>query len=134
MWRKIRVYLIGVGLGCVLAWALFLRNRNTKDYLAWTPNERVMAPIRVDGALNKPDNYLCLLQCYDLTSIEMEQLLEKGMVDFSESKPRETPKMYVVKYELEDSRQIRIELQFETDSIATLTQLTVSNENSNCDC
>lgn len=134
MWRKLRVYFIGVGLGCVLAWALFLRNRNTKDYLAWTPNERVMAPLRVDGALQKPDNYVCLLKCNNLTSLDMEQLLEKGMVDFSESKPREIPKMYVVKYELENSREIRVELEFETDSLATLTQLVVLNENPKCDC
>ena len=42
MKRRLRIYGFGLGLGILMAWALFLRGRNTSNYTAWTPNNRIL--------------------------------------------------------------------------------------------
>ncbi len=133
MWRKLRVYFIGVGLGLVLTWALVLRNRNTRDLLAWTPNERIMAPLRVENGFNKPEDYVCLLECYGLTSLDMETLLETGKVNLSESMPRETPKLYRVEADLEDERVFWGMFSL-GESDTSLVDLGVTGQSKNCNC
>jgi hypothetical protein len=133
MWRKLRVYFIGVGLGLILTWALVLRNRNTRDLLAWTPNERIMAPLRADGGFDKPHNYVCLLECYNLSSLDMETLLETGKVNLSESKPRETPKLYRVEADLENDRIMWAMFSLgEADT--ALVDLGLAGTENACDC
>ena len=134
MWRKLRVYFIGVGLGLILTWALFLRNRNSRDLLAWTPNERVMAPLRAEGGFEKPVQYACWLSCASLTSLNMNQLLEQGKVDFSESQPRQEPKIYHVEVMLEDDREMWARFAIASDSSTVLQGIGITNETLNCDC
>ncbi len=134
MWRKLRVYFIGVGLGLILTWALFLRNRNSRDLLAWTPNERVMAPLRADDGYAKPNQYVCWLECAEITSLEMKQLVEKGKVDFGESQPRQEPKIYHVEVLLEDDRELWGKFAIAADSSAALTEIGITNKPLNCNC
>jgi len=134
MARRLRIYLFGVGLGLLLTWALVLRHRNTEDLLAWTPENRVLNALREDTALQKPDQYICLLDCYDLTSLDVEALLNDGAVDFSKSQTKTDPKEYLVQYALTDERVLSAWFAFEADSTHRLTRFYTGEEPQSCPC
>ncbi len=102
MWRRIRIYLFGVVLGSIVVWAMILRNRNVDEYLRWTPGERILEEIRTDSNTVLPANFMCLLDCSELTTLDYKNLINKGSVDFKKSSPRETPRKYVVEYKDND--------------------------------
>lgn len=132
MWRKLRIYLFGVGLGLIVTWALVLRNRNTQELLKWTPENRVMNEIKQDTALVYPRNFECILDCYGLNSLDMERLMEEGDVNFSKSQTRSDPKIYRVEYEDEE---VTIDADFAMgEEQNELKQIRVNGEKKNCAC
>lgn len=133
MWRRIRIYMFGVGLGLILTWALVLRNRNMADLLAWTPSERVLNELRADSTLKNPSNLACFLQCNGVNSLAYEQLFSNGNVLFSESTPRGEHKMYRIETTLENKRVLFADFIFSETQIV-LNDMQVRGENNSCDC
>lgn len=133
MWRRIRIYLFGVGLGLILTWALVLRNRNMADLLAWTPSERVLNELRADSTLKNPSNLVCFLHCNGVNSLDYEQLFSNGNVLFNESTPRGEHKMYRIETKLENKRVLFADFIF-SDTQIELNDMQVRGENNSCDC
>lgn len=132
MWRRIRIYMFGVGLGLVVTWALVLRNRNADEYLMWTPSERILGDIRADSNTVLPDNFNCLLDCIEITSLDYENLTHDGKVNYKRSSPRENPKIYLIEHEVEN-RMIEAVYEF-TETEQRLVKLSVANQPANCEC
>ncbi len=132
MWRRIRVFMFGVGLGLIVTWALVLRNRNTDEYLKWMPNERILEEIRIDSNTVLPPNFDCLLGCLDVTSLDYEQLTLEGRVNFEKSSPRETPKVYLVEHETENGILTAV-YEFTGDE-QHLVELYRDHPSQNCNC
>lgn len=133
MWRRIRIYFIGLILGAILSWALVIRDRNTKELMSWTPNERILADIRNDSNITLPDNFWCLLKCQGFSSIEYNELLINGDVDLSESSPRTYPKIYRIQFDAAQKGTLLID--FELDSInSTITKVSRKEDIKNCNC
>jgi hypothetical protein len=133
MWRRIRIYTFGLGLGLILTWALVLRNRNMAELLAWTPSERVLNELRADSTLKNPLTLACYLQCNRVNSLNYEQLFSDGNVLFSESIPRGEHKMYRIETKLEDKRVLFADFVF-SDTQIVLNDMQVRGENNSCDC
>ena len=131
MWRKLRIYLFGVVLGLILTWALVLRNRNADEFLKWTPGNRVLSEIKNDSSLVYPDDFSCTLDCHNLSSLDWENLLEEGSVNFQESSTRSKPKIYRVEYEDED-RLIKADFSVTEDRQELL--MIQTDEDLKCNC
>jgi len=134
MKRRLRIYGFGMALGLMLAWALFLRGRNTTNYTAWTPNSRILEEIRLDKTLDIPENFWCEMKCVGFSSIEFESLLEDGNVDFSDSQVKTWPRMYRVEFETDDKGTLVLDFSKTEMKHFSIIKVVKKGENIECDC
>ena len=134
MKRRLRIYGFGVGLGLIMAWALFLRGRNTKNYTAWTPNNRILEEIRLDSTLETTDFFWCEMHCLGYSSIDYEALINDGNVMFDESQAKEFPRMYRVQFETEENGTLVIDFIFNENNHRSIDKVSKLGEEINCDC
>ena len=134
MKRRLRIYGFGMALGLMLAWALFLRGRNTKAYTAWTPNNRILEEIRLDSSFQTTDKFWCEMNCVGFSSIEFDKLLNDGEVLFGESQAKTWPRMYRV--ELETDKKGTLVLDFSKTELKHFEVVKVAKkgEEIQCDC
>jgi len=131
--RRLRIYLVGVFLGCLVTWAVLLRKRNMNELFAWTPNGRVLGELRSDTGLIQPGGFWCTMECYGFNSEDYRNLLTDGDVDFSNSDTRVENKKYVISYETEDRGTLRLVFVFD-DEVHRLVEVTKVGETIECDC
>lgn len=132
MKRRLRIYGFGFALGLLVAWAMFLRGRNTKNYTAWTPNNRILEEIRLDKQLDYTDAFWCELKCLGYSSIDLEALVNDGNVAFDESDVESSTKMYRVKLDT-DHGVLVIDYLFHPD-YRSVKQVFVEGKTNNCNC
>ncbi|UTW65016.1 hypothetical protein KFE94_10020 [bacterium SCSIO 12643] len=133
MKRRLRIYGFGLALGTILAWALFLRGRNTKNYTAWTPNNRILEEIRLSD-LEKTDAFWCQMKCYGFSSIEYDALVNDGNVNFRKSQVENWPRMYQVELETEDKGTLIIEYSKTEGKHFEIIRVVKEGSQINCDC
>jgi hypothetical protein len=134
MARRLRIYFIGVGLGLILTWALVLRNRNADELLAWTPKNRILNELKADSNLQYPDEYTCLLKCHELTSLDIENVMNDGEINFKESSTRSEPRIYQIEWEKSSSETVFGEFEFSSDSTHTLLDFGIVGREKDCAC
>jgi hypothetical protein len=134
MKRRLRIYGFGLLLGLVMAWGLFLRGRNTKNYTAWTPNNRILEEIRLDKTVLKTDAFWCEMKCYGFSSIEYDKLVNDGNVDFGKSQVENWPRTYLVELETEDNGTLIIEYSKSIDKHFTILEISKKGAQISCDC
>lgn len=127
--RRLRLYLIGVLMGCVLV--VFFFNDRLSVLTSWLPNERVL--LRLESTFNGSDPLAaCFLECADLDSADLDLLFSEGDVRFDLSETHSEPMNYVVDIRLSD-RLVRFSFEA-ADSTAALTNLEFPNGEVICDC
>lgn len=134
MKRRLRIYGFGLLLGVVMAWALFLRGRNTKNYTAWTPNNRILEEIRLDQTLEKSDMFWCQMKCIGFSSIEYDQLVNDGNVNFGKSQVEKWPRTYQVELETESNGTLIIEYSKTENKHFTIINVSKEGAQVSCDC
>jgi len=93
MGRRIRIYLLGVGLGSIMVYFSLIRGRD-RDLGAWLPSPRVLKQIRQSDLTigTQPD---CFAKCA-LDSNFIKAVLKEGEVDFSKSDKDHIPPQFWV--------------------------------------
>lgn len=134
MLRRLRIYGVGLGLGLLMAWALFLRGRNTRNYTAWTPNNRILEEIRLDTTLVNGTSFWCEIKCLGFTSIDYDVLLNDGNVIFGESQAKTWPRSYKVELETEDKGTLVVVYSKTETKHFEVTSITKKGEDISCDC
>ncbi len=134
MKRRFRIYGFGVLLGLVMAWGLFLRGRNTKNYTSWTPNNRILEEIRLDSTLETSDWFWCEMKCLGFSSIEYEALINDGNVNFNNGQVKTWPRTYEVEYETEDKGTLVIVFSKTETKHFSVLAVKKQGEKVNCDC
>jgi hypothetical protein len=134
MKRRLRIYGFGMVLGLIMAWGLFLRGRNTKNYTSWTPNNRILEEIRLDSTLEPSKVFWCELNCLGFSSIEYDGLLNDGNVLFDESHVKTWPRSYKVEFETEDKGTLIMEYSKTETKHYSILSVDKKGESINCDC
>jgi hypothetical protein len=134
MKRRLRIYGFGVGLGLLMAWALFLRGRNTKNYTMWTPNNRILEEIRTDPYFSTNDFFWCEMKCLGFTSMDFEELLENGNVVFGESQAKSWPRIYRVELETEENGTLVVDFSKTEEKEFSVISVAKKGETDNCEC
>ena len=134
MKRRFRIYGFGLVLGLIMAWGLFLRGRNTKNYTLWTPNNRILEEIRLDSSLVPSPVFWCELKCMGFTSIEYNELLNDGNVIFNESNVKTWPRTYWVEYRTENKGVLRISYSKTETKHYSILSVEKKDETIKCDC
>lgn len=123
-WKRFRYYMIGVTIGLVVSF-FFFRGRGC----AWLPENRVKNEL-VSSIILYSDDIKCQMSCNELTDEDIFKILDDGSVLFSESKPNETPKIYILEGESVKGNKFKMEISIK-DSISQI--LSIGKE-VKCDC
>lgn len=116
--RRFAFYLLGVGLGSVLVWFTLIKGRT--DLPDMWPQGRVRDMFA--RATFQPDSTsACWLQCFGTNPDQLGSFIQTAQVRFGQSKPRETPKLYVLEGALMQ-REVRAGLAIQ-DSLYWLRSL-----------
>lgn len=133
MIRRLRIYGVGLALGLLMAWALFLRGRNTKNYTAWTPNNRILEEIRLDNMVLS-DGFWCEIKCLGFSSIEYDELINNGNVVFGDSYVKTWPRSYKVEFKTESKGTLVIVYDKTESKHFSVKSVTKKGEDIKCDC
>jgi hypothetical protein len=131
--RNLLAYILGIGLGSVLVWALWLRNRDVPSF--W-PEGMVRDKI-VEATLEPNDTNACFLTCLATTDSLVRNAIKKGDVKFSISKTRRKPApVYAIDTKSLSGEKIRwwIESKDSTYNIFKIDDLPGTTKNHICDC
>lgn len=116
--QRIGYYLGGFSMGLIIL-AFFLNGKKTS--CSYGPDSRVLKNINTKN-IHYSQNVLESIKNKTIDSSEIETVLKKGDINFSESNPRQEPcGVYWVEGEINE-KEISILVE-NCDSIATLTQL-----------
>lgn len=127
--RRLRFYILGVLLGCLLVFGIF--NQRLNILTDWLPGNRVLGLIQNSEALYT-EEARCQLACFDLDSTDVENVKSFGSVRFKMSETHGDPKKYVV--DLKSGAQ-KMRMTFSiSDSLATLIKVEMPEKVVICDC
>jgi hypothetical protein len=86
-WRRIKLYMIGFGLGIILCLILF----RGRDLTACTPGRRVTMLISKSKELTADSMLLCKMKCEGISLDDVRSAILQGEVDFGRSQPQKEP-------------------------------------------
>jgi hypothetical protein len=126
-WARFRYYLIGVSLGVVISF-FFFRGRGC----AWLPENRVKNEL-AESVVLYTDKMKCELKCNNLKEEDIYELFYSGEVLFSESKPNEDPKIYVLEGESAEGKTFKVAFKLK-DTISTVDEIIDGTDDGACKC
>ena len=85
-WRRLRTYLIGVGLGLLIVYFIF----GDRELNSWTPQKRVLTAID-SSEVTISERAKCQLNCLEILADDWKKVQENASVDFSESNTKKKP-------------------------------------------
>lgn len=135
-WGRIRrnfiIYIASMGVGSVLVWFFWLRNRDVPSL--W-PEGMVKDKISRSTLLPNDTNQ-CYLTCLHTNDSILKQLVQQGNVRFNYSKGRRTPPVYAIDTKSDKGVMMRlwIESADSTFNIFKIDDLPGTTENHSCQC
>ena len=90
-WKRVRVYLIGVGIGSLMVLFFF----GDRGCGGWLPGNRVKTSI-IESTFVSSEYIDCKLTCNGFTREKIQNIILEGDVLFDESKTKEDPREYVI--------------------------------------
>lgn len=132
--RRIKLYLIGFGIGIFICWLMFFRNGG-RDLSGWLPGSRVMKFIGLSKKMDADSSMLCKLKCNGISIDDIRKATVDGDVDFSKSQTDKQPDHeYDVKMKIKGTE---MEFYFSTnmkDSTVKILQVYPPLDGSKCGC
>ncbi|KAA3651886.1 MAG: hypothetical protein DWP98_02115 [Bacteroidetes bacterium] len=126
--RRLRTYLVGVGLGLLMVYIFF----GDRDLTTWTPEGRVL--IAIDSSTHIiSDLAKCQMQCLVLSDSSIYKIQEVADVIFSESSTQKKPcPIYKIKSTWKEEKYSLTWEVCEFDEVVTLNS--ILKEGTECGC
>ena len=126
--RRIKLYIIGVSLGCVMVYGLF-HNRMP----SWLPETIILEELR-EWPIQFTKHAKCRMACRGISAEEIAIILKEGNVNFSKSKVRDKPcPSYAIEGDTEDGQYVRIVFA-KCDSVTRVVTAIDLGVKHDCDC
>lgn len=120
--RRLLLFSFGIGLGCILAWAIFGKRLDNTD---WMPNHRVKLRLKSTLIKSTPEAD-AMLAPLNLDLTDLRTAMDSCDIDFSDSKRSKDSLVYFV-YGTVRGQQVHYMAStmrdFRTDSTATLVSI-----------
>lgn len=96
-WKRFRMYLLGVGLGVILVYLFFGKEKTENALWGWLPKNAIKKEMTSYDLVFNEDEISCFNNCSSMKvdSVAISKVLLNGKVDFSLSDTRVFPKKYV---------------------------------------
>ena len=134
--RRIKLYLIGFGIGIFICWLMFFREGN-RDLSGWLPGSRVLKYIALCKKIEADSALSCRMKCAGITDAEIRKATLTGDVDFGKSNTKKEPNHeYDVKLTVKGQA---LEFYFATnmmdkDSVVHILQIYPPLDGAKCGC
>jgi len=142
--HRLKYYLIGFGLGCVMVYAIFYTGDDARS--SWLPEGRVLEFIEETELVVTNKYITCTLECNNIVLADFDKtFFQKAKVNFSESSTtREPCPEYQIEGKLADGREVillietceprRLSTAEEKEDIATLVNISFEGLKRDCLC
>src|SRR5688572_10120653 len=101
---RLRFYVFGVALGCLLVYVLLFRGRSCTN---WTPDNQILGKIRSNELLFT-SNAECMMQCLNISRGEVKRIIDSlGVVNMDQSNVHITECPI---YAIEDKEKYEVQL------------------------
>ena len=129
--RRLKTYLIGVGIGSILVFVLF--KERTSQLTAWTPKNTVIKAISTsEWQMNSVDS--CYFSCLSLNEKDKKAMLDKADVLFSQSESKIDQENRFYMLSLEDLAVKHLKVNFINDSLISFSNWKLMDgKDCNCD-
>lgn len=117
-------------MGCILVYAMLLKD-NQHELGKWLPANRILDEISDSTVYSSQAD--CFLKCLSIDKESIRKILEDGTVNFSLSKPRNTPKEYLIEGESISGKRISFTVQMFPRK-AEVGEISVEGNKKQCDC
>lgn len=126
--RRLRTYLIGVGLGLLMVYIFF----GDRDISSWTPEGRVLTTID-SSTMIISERAKCQMMCLELNDSAIYKIQDFASVNFSESSTRKKP---CPVYKLESTwKEKKYKLIWEVcENAEEVTLSSILKEGKKCSC
>jgi hypothetical protein len=126
--RRLRTYLVGVGLGLLMVYVFF----GDRDLSSWTPEGRILTTID-SSAMVFSERAICQMNCLQLSDSTIYKIQESAEVNFSESSTRREP---CPVYKLESNwEEENYKLIWEVcENAEEVTLISILKEEKKCSC
>lgn len=94
IWRRVRIYAFGVGLGCMMVYVFLIRGKN-RDFGFWLPENRIIEELTT-SKITYSDQATCALACYSIAADSVKTIIQNSNVNYDRSLPRENPRKYYI--------------------------------------
>ncbi|MGD1845305.1 MAG: hypothetical protein ACFB10_07925 [Salibacteraceae bacterium] len=127
MARRIRIYLVGVGIGLILVYVLIIR-RGERDFSFWFPQNKVAFAIQDDSVLVKAPRFSCMLACSGLDSAGLASFLRESEFEIIRRDPFEYT------FRGENPAQEKLAMKFRKIKYNRFQWLSMKNGDAICEC
>lgn len=132
--RRIRLYLVGFGLGLIIVWIMFYKNGN-RDLSSWFPSNRVLRFISFSKKINADSILLCRLKCEGISLDDIRKASTSGNVHFDKSETHKEPAHEYDVTMTVKGKALEIYLAENTDdSTSTIIHVYPESIGAKCDC
>jgi hypothetical protein len=127
-WRRLRIYLLGVGLGLLIVYVFF----KDRDLSGWTPQGRVLTAID-SSTVSISERALCQLNCLGIEGEAWREVHASAEVNFSESNTQKKPcPVYRLTSHYQEQKYVLVwEVCEKAEKVELLS---VSTEAMSCNC
>ena len=128
-WRRLKLYLIGFGIGMLIVSVLF------KDRSACKMPGRLKKEELQSQDLALTDTMKCQMKCRNISVDDVARVMARGSIDYSSSDPQRKPYgIYAMEYEMDDARELQVMIE-DCDTISRLVGVNVLKvKYPPCDC
>ncbi|MGE0561452.1 MAG: hypothetical protein AB7O47_06515 [Flavobacteriales bacterium] len=136
---RLKYYLIGFGLGCVIVWATLYRNN---DRPSWLPEGRILEFLAKTEIIVS-DELKCKLECNSISlDFLNEAFFKSAKVNFKESATKRKPcPEYFITSTLPNNQSITVYIEncelcegCSKEGTAELMNFEIENTSKNCNC
>lgn len=137
--NRLKYYLIGFGLGCVIVWVTLIRNN---DRPSWLPEGRILEFL-AKTEINVSDELKCKLECNFIPlDFLNKSFFDKAKVNFKESATQRKPcPEYKITSTLANNQTIIVYIEncelcenCTQEGTATLRNFEIENASTTCEC
>ena len=131
--KRIRLYIYGFLIGCVMVYFMLFRG-NDRSY--WLPANRVKEQVN-KSTFKYSEHARCKMQCKQINETEVAEILKNGDVNFPESDTRGVScPSYAIEGTTSTNKKLRVIVTiFERDSTAEITTaINMESAKDTCKC
>jgi hypothetical protein len=129
--RRLRLFVFGILIGCLVVWGLLMRGRK---FPAWTPEGRILEALQqYPVKISQPAR--CMMQCNNISENDILSIINTADVIFSESTVRdiEIPE-YILQGQGIDGRKYKMRFRSRTEENDLMEVITFGAALKTCDC